>query len=113
MTYIDDLKYEHFIEDMDLDFSRVKITNCDDQLQNSRQYHETIFNSNFKGYEDSTLNQDMSSVIKAERDDIHFEGNLLKVHVKSDIKKNLISNGFFVKNTRKKRTTNDCKSLKH
>ena len=55
----------------------------------------------------------MSSVIKAERDDIHFESDLLKLHIKSDIKKDLISNGFFVKNATKKRTTDDCKSLKH
>ena len=55
----------------------------------------------------------MSSVIKAERDDIHFESDLLKLHIKSDIKKDLISNGFFVKNATKKGTTDDCKSLKH
>ena len=84
-----------------------------DILQNSRRYYETIFNSNFNGYDDRTCNQVMSSAIKAERDGIHFEGVLLKSLIKSDIKKDLISNGFFVKNTRKKRTTADCKSLKH
>ena len=46
MVYIDNLKYKHFIEDMDLHFSRVKIKNFDiishqcrgDPLQNSCQY---------------------------------------------------------------------------
>ena len=55
----------------------------------------------------------MSSTIQAERDNIHFESDLLKFYIKSDIKKDLISNVFFVKKARKKRTTADCKSLKH
>ena len=101
-TYIDDLKYKHFIEGMDSHFSWAKITNFDiihqqchgDPLQNSCQYYETIFNSDFKGYEDPTRNQAMSTFIKAERDDIHFESNLLKLHGKLDIKKDLISNVF-------------------
>ena len=86
---------------MDLHFSQVKITNFDiihhqshvDPLQNSRQYYATVFNSDFKGYEDCTRNQVMSSAIKAERDDIHFKSNLLKLHIKSNIKKDLLSNG--------------------
>ena len=121
MTYIDDLKHEHFIEDMELHFSRVKITDfdiinhqgCSDPLQSSLQYYETIFNSGFKSYENRTHNQMMSSAIKATLDDIDFKSNLLKSHIKSDIRKDLISNGFFVKNARKKRTNDDCKSLKH
>ena len=44
MTYLDNLKYEHFIEDIDSHFSRAKITNFNilhhqcrsDPLQNSR-----------------------------------------------------------------------------
>lgn len=39
MTYIDDLKYKQFTEDMDSQFSRPKITQCrDDPLQNSQYY---------------------------------------------------------------------------
>ena len=49
----------------------------------------------------------MSSNIKAELDDIHFESDLLKSHIKLDIKKDFISNGFFVKNASKKRRTDD------
>ena len=121
MTYIDGLKNKHFIEDMDSLFFQAKITNFDiirhqcrgDPLQNSCQYYETIFNSDFKGYEDRTLNQVMSSAIKVERNDIHFESDFLKSHIKSNIEKDLISNGFFIKNARKKHKTDDCKSLKH
>ena len=64
-------------------------------------------------YDDHTRNQVMSSAIKTKRGDIHFESDFLKSHIKSDIKKDLISNDFFVKNAKKKRTTADCKSLKH
>ena len=122
MTYIGNLKYEHFIENMDSHFSRVKITNFNIihiyqcrgyPLKNSQQYYETIFNSDFKGYEDRIHNQAMLSAIKAERDDIHFEGDFLKSNIKSDIENDLISNGFFIKNARKKRTMDDCKSVNH
>ena len=87
---------------MDLHFSQAKITNFDiihhqchvDLLQNFRQYYATVFTSDFKGYEDCTCNQVMSSAIKAECDDIHFKSNLLKLHIKSNIKKDITSNGF-------------------
>ena len=114
MTYINDLKCEHFIEDTNSHFSLMKITNFDiihhqcrdDSLQYSKRYYETIFNSDFKGYKDRICNQAMSSVI-------HFESDLLKSHIRSDIKKDLISNGIFIRKGRKKRLTDDCKSLKH
>ena len=62
MTYIDDLKYEQFVEDKDSHFSRVKISNFDlvhhhcrgAKLQNSRRYYKTIFSNDFKNYEDCT-----------------------------------------------------------
>ena len=64
MTYIDNLKHEQFVEDMDSHFSRVKISNfdlihhqcCGDKLQNSRRHCETIFDSDFKDYDDCTRN---------------------------------------------------------
>ena len=104
MTYIGDLKCKHFIKDTDSQFSRGKITNFNiihnqchgDPLRKSGQYYKTIFNS-----EDCTCNQAMSSAIKTECDDIHFEGDFVKSHLKSDIEKDLISNGFFIKNARK------------
>ena len=73
------------------------------------KYYETIFNRNFKGYENHIRNQAIPSAIKAELDDIHFECDLLKSHIKSDIKKDLISNGFFVKKARKSCTNAECK----
>ena len=44
--------------------------------------------------------------------DIHFKPNILKMHVKSDIEKDLISNSIFIRKCKKKCATNDCKDLK-
>ena len=74
-----------------------------DPLQNSLRYYETIFDNDFKNYEDRPPNQVISSAVKADRNDIHFECNLLKSHIKSDIEKDLISNGIFIRKSRKKR----------
>ena len=53
---IDDLKYKHFVDDMDAHFSHANVTDfdiiyhpcCADPLQNSQAYYETIFNSDRK-----------------------------------------------------------------
>ena len=63
-------------------------------------------------YEDCTYSQAISPTIKSECDNIHFEQNLLKSYIKSNIEKNLISNGMFIKKSKKEYTTNDCKILK-
>lgn len=120
MTYIADSKYKQFVADMDSHFSRVKITNFDlinhhcrgDRLQNSRRDFKTIFDKDFQNYEDHAGNQVILFTVKTERDDIHFERSLLKSHIKSNIEMDLISNSSFIKKTRKKLMTNNCKSLK-
>lgn len=109
MTYIDDLKFKNLVEDLDAHFSDAKVSNFDiihhqwwgDPLQYSKCYYETTFNNDFQHFEDRTCNHTIFSAIKAERDDIHFECDLLKLHMKSDIEKNLISNGIFIRKSRK------------
>lgn len=109
MTYINDLKYEHFVEDMDSRFTRAKITNIDlihhqchgDKLQNSQCCYETIFNKDFKYYKDSACNQAISFEVRSDRDDIHFECNILKKYMRSDVKKALMSNGILLGKVRK------------
>lgn len=46
----------------------------------------------------------MLCAIKTEHDDIHFEHDFLKCHIKRAIEKDLISNGIFVE---KKQEEND------
>ena len=65
MTYIDDLKYDRFVNDMNSHFSRANIIKsgiihhqcCGDKLQNSQQYYETISNNDFENYESHIQNQ--------------------------------------------------------
>ena len=73
-------KFLHFLQFL-------YIMSAVDPLQNSRNYYEIIFNSNFKGYENHIRNQAMSSAIKAELDDIHFECDLLKSHKNQILKR--------------------------
>lgn len=115
MMYIDDLKFKHFVEDLDAHFSDAKVSNFDiihhqwwgDPLQYSKCYYEITFNNDFQNFEDHTCNHTILSAIKAERDEIHFECDLVKSHIKSDIEKDLISNGIFIRKSRKKHTTGD------
>ena len=110
MTYINNLKFDNFIINMDYHFSRVKIKNFNivnhqfrcDKLQNPQQYLETIYDKDFLNYENHVRDQAISSAIKSERDDIHSKNDFLKRHIKRDIEEDLKSNGFFIKKNRKK-----------
>ena len=76
MTNYDDLKFEQFFENPDLNFSNAKIVNFDiihhecqgDKLKHPESYYETIRNKDFKSYEDDVRNHAMSCPIKSERD---------------------------------------------
>ena len=122
MTYIDDLKYDNFVNDMDSNFSCVKVASfdiihhecCGDKIQNSRLYYETIHNKDFINYENYVRDHAISSTIRCERGNIHFENDFLKCHVERDVKEvddDLKLNELFIMKNRKK-TTDDCKKLK-
>ena len=107
MTYFDDLKYNEFAKDTDSYFKNVKLINFDIvhherrgvKLQNPERYYRTIRNKDFKNYEQYVQNNAISSAIKFERDDIHFEHVVLKQHFneKTAVENALTSNAFFVK----------------
>ena len=122
MTYVNDLKYDNFVNDISCHFSRVKVVNidiihhecCGDKLQNSRQYYETIHNKDFINSEIYVRDCTISSAIRSEHDNIHFENDFLKYNVKKDIEEvedYLKLNGIFIKKNRKK-ATDDYKKLK-
>ena len=58
MTYIDNLKYDNFLRDMDLHFSKVKVINFDiihnqcqgKKLENPEQYYQTIYDKDDDPY---------------------------------------------------------------
>ena len=74
-----------------------------DPLQNLKQYYETIHKKDFDNYESHVQNQAVSSAIKSEHGDIHFEHDFLKCYMKTDIEKDLKSNGFFIRKNKNNR----------
>ena len=56
MSHIDDLKYKHFVENMDEHFARAKVVNfdliyhecCEDKLSYPIYFYEKIENNDFK-----------------------------------------------------------------
>ena len=119
MTYFDDLKYSEFAKDTDSYFENVTRINFGiihnecrgDKLQNPERYYRTIRNKDFKNYEQHVQNNAISSAIRSERDDIHFEHAVLKklFNGKTAVENELTSNGFFVK---KQKKTTDFTKLK-
>ena len=85
MTYFDDLKYNEFAKDADSYFENVKLINFDivhhecrgGKLQNPERYYKLIRNKDFENYEQHVQNNALSSAIKYERVDIHFDFLLL------------------------------------
>ena len=105
MTYIDDLKCENFVLDMDSHFSRAKVVNfdiihhqcCGDKLNNPEEYYQTIYDKDFVNYENHLCNEAVLSAIKSECNNIRFERDFVNRHIKRDVEKDLISNGIFIK----------------
>ena len=105
MSYFDDLKYEEFASDTDGYFQNARVNNFDiinhechsTSLQNPKQYYKTMQKKDFNNYEHYVQTKAISSAIKSERSNIYFEQGVLKQHFKkkTDIEKNLVSNGFF------------------
>ena len=120
MTYIDNLKYDNFVGDMDSHFSKAKVINFDiihhqcrgNKLEKPEQYYQTIHDKDFVNYENHVRNETILTAIKSEGDDIHFEHGFLKQHIKTDVEKDLMSNGFFIKKNNNKKTPDDCKKMK-
>lgn len=73
------------------------------KLKNPISYYESIKKIDFKKYDKKVKNAVIASVLNTETKDVNIE--------KSLIEESLISNGFNIKKAKKK-STNDCKSLK-
>ena len=105
---------------MDSHLSRVKVVNFDiihpqcrgDKLENPERYYQSIYDKDFINYENHVRKEAVSTTIKSECDNIHFERDFLKQHIKRDAEKDLMSNGFFIKKNNNKNTTDDGKKLK-
>lgn len=73
------------------------------KLKNPISYYESIKKIDFEKYDKKVKNAVIASVLNTETNDVNIE--------KSLIKESVISNGFNIKKAKKK-STNDCKSLR-
>ena len=102
MSYIDDLKYEHFIKNMDDHFTRAKIVNfdliyhkcCGDELSYPKYFYEKIEKNDFQSYETEVKAEAVASAVQSERKDVR-----VKIYVVEDYFK---LNDFFVKLQKKR-----------
>ena len=107
MTNFEDIKYDKFVSDMDSYLNNAQVINFDiihyvcrgDKLQNPEKYYKTIRNKGINNYEQYIQSNAISSAIKPERDDIHFEHKVLSDYFqeKTMFENTLPSNGFFLK----------------
>ena len=113
---------EEIIQNPDNYFKNVFITNFDlihnqrrgDELKHDRKYYETLFkeklNSEIK--EIDQKNRFVSAAINSERKDVYIEKQIYEDHYSRKLlREKLNKNGVFLSNMRRKKCTDDCKSL--
>ena len=113
---------EEIIQNPDNYFKNVFITNFDlihnqrrgDELKHDRKYYETLFkeklNSEIK--EIDQKNRFVSAAINSERKDVYIEKQIYEDHYSRKLlREKLNKNCVFLSNIRRKKCTDDCKSL--
>ena len=94
LSYLDDLKFEKFMENPDQSFRNTKIVNFDiihhecrgDKLNNSYEHYQTVFKDNFKNYIKRDKKTVLSSALRNQnklQQSIYFEKDLVISHFKS------------------------------
>ena len=116
------MTFDEIIQNPDNYFENVFITNSDlmhsqcrgDELKHNREYYETLFkeklNSEIK--EIDQKNRFVSAAINSERKDVYIEKQIYEDHYSRKLlREKLNKNGVFLSNMRRKKCTDDCKSL--
>ena len=109
MSYSDDLKYEHFVSDMDEQFPTARSINFDiihhqcrgDELKNPIKHYKLIQEKDFINYKKEVKDAPIASTMESERQNIHIEKKL--------VEKSLLSNSFRLKRSKETKKTDDCK----
>ena len=94
LTYLDDLKFEHFKGNPDQSIRNTKIVNFDiihhecrgDKREKLYGYYQTIFQDNFKNYIRKDKNTVMSSALRNQKklkQSIYFKKELVLKHFKN------------------------------
>ena len=116
------MTFNEIIQNPDNYFENAFITNFDlihnqcrgDELKHDRKYYETLFkeklNSEIK--EIDQKNRFVSAAINSERKDVYIEKQIYEDHYSRKLlREKLNKNGVFLSNMRRKKCTDDCKSL--
>ena len=116
------MTFDEIIQNPDNYFRNAFITNFDlihnqcrgDELKHDRKYYETLFkeklNSEIK--EIDQKNRFVSAAINSERKDVYIEKQIYEDHYSRKLlREKLNKNGVFLSNMRRKKCTDDCKSL--
>ena len=106
IPYINDLKFEKYVENMDSYFSQARVKNLLKTYKSwllwwSSTKSKTVLWDNLKqgfcSLKSDVQNQAVLLAIKSERYNIYFKCNFLKFHMKTEIEKDLKSSVFFIK----------------
>ena len=125
---LDKQKYEKIVNNPGYHFTNSYVTNFDiihhecrgDKLQNSKEYYETIFKESInKEIEENKKIYFISEAINSERKDVFLKKNLVTEHFnRLEMQEKLEKQGIFLSsmrrrafNKKKKKYTDDCKSL--
>ena len=116
------MAFNEIIQNPDNYFENVFITNFDlihnqcrgDKLKHDRKYYETLFKEKLN-FEINDINQRdcfVSATINSERKDVYIEKKIYKNQFSRKLlREKLNKNGVFLSNMRRKKCTDDCKSL--
>ena len=116
------MTFEEIIQNPDNYFENPFITNFDlihnqcrgDDLKHDRKYYEALFNEklNSEIKEIDQKNCFVSAAINSERKDVYIEKEIYKDQFSRKLlREKLNKNGVFLSNMRRKKCTDDCKSL--
>ena len=116
------MTFDEIIQNPDNYFENVFITNSDlmhnqcrgDELKHNRKYYETLFkeklNSEIK--DTDQRNRFVLAAINSERKNVYNEKKIYEDHYSRKLlREKLNKNGVFLSNMRRKKCTDDCKSL--
>ena len=116
------MAFNEIIQNPDNYFENVFITNFDlihnqrrgDKLKHDRKYYETLFKEKLN-FEINDINQRdcfVSATINSEQKDVYIEKKIYENQFSRKLlREKLNKNGVFLSNMRRKKCTDDCKSL--
>ena len=106
------MKYDRFVNNMNSHFSCVKVINfdiahhqfCGDKLQNPHQFMKQFVIRILKIMKVIFKIKQYQQLLNLSVKIFFFDHGFLKNHIKSNIEKDLVSNGFFINKNNKKKT---------